>query len=113
MVNDVSESCEFYTKYFGFEIESNYGAIALLNKDDLTLVIAGPNCSAGQPLADGTKPVPGGWNRIIFEIKDIDAKVAELESMGMKFRNEIMRGGGRAQILCLDPSGNVIELLQR
>ena len=114
MVNDVSESCEFYVKYFGFEVENQFGpAMAILKKDDLNLWLAGPPSSAGQPMSDGTKPVPGGWSRFVFETEDIDGMVAALRDKGMKFKNEILRLGGRAQILCEDPSGNVIELMQR
>jgi len=114
IVNDVSKSCEFYAKHFGFEVEAQYGtAIAILKKDDLNLWLAGPQSSAGQPMPDGTKPSPGGWSRFVFEIDDIEAMVAELKNNGMKFKNEIIRQGGRAQILCEDPSGNVIELMQR
>ena len=114
MVNDVSESCEFYVKHFGFEVEDQFGpAMAILKKDDLNLWLAGPPSSAGQPMADGTKPVPGAWSRFVFAIEDIDVTVATLKGQGVKFKNEILRGGGRAQILCEDPSGNVIELMQR
>ena len=114
MVTDVTESCEFYVKHFGFEVEAKYGeAIAILNNDDLTLLLAGPPSSAGKPMPDGTKPVPGGWNRFVVDVEDLDAMVTTLKNNGMKFRSEIIRGGGRAQILCEDPSGNVIELLQR
>ena len=49
----------------------------------------------------------------MFEVEDIEATVATLKGNGMKFKNEIIRGGGRAQIPCEDPSGNVIELMQR
>ena len=114
IVNDVSESCEFYAKHFGFEVEAQYGdAMAILNKDDLTLWLAGPVSSAGKPMPDGTKPAPGGWNRFVFDIEDIDTTVTTLRESGMNFKNEIIRTGGRAQILCEDPSGNVIELMQR
>ena len=70
MVKDVSESCKFYAKHFGFEVEAQYGeAMAILNKDDLTLWLAGPPSSAGKPMPDGTRPVPGGWNRFVFELR--------------------------------------------
>jgi len=87
MVKDVSESCEFYAKHFGFEVEAQYGeAVAILNRDDLTLWLAGPQSSAGQPMPDGTKPVPGGWSRFVFEIEDIEATVTALKAKGMKFK---------------------------
>lgn len=114
MVNDVAESCEWYVNLFGFEVEAQYGeAMAILHKDDLTLWLAGPISSAGQPMADGTKPAPGGWSRFVIEVVDIDATVATLTESGATFKNEIVRQGGRAQILCEDPSGNVIEIMQR
>ena len=87
--------------------------MAILNKDDLALWLAGPPSSAGKQMPDGTKPEPGGWSRFVFEVEDLDAMVTTLKSNGMKFRSDIIRGGGRAQILCEDPSGNVIELMQR
>jgi hypothetical protein len=31
----------------------------------------------------------------------------------VRFRNEILRGPGGQQILCEDPSGNVVELFQK
>ena len=113
MVNNVSESCEFYVKHFGFEIEAQYGdAVAILKKEDLSLWLAGPPSSAGQPMLDGTKPGPGGWSRFVIETDDIDSMIATMKSNGMTFKNDIVRQGGRAQILCEDPSGNVIELMQ-
>ena len=86
--------------------------MAILSKDDLSLWIAGPKSSAGKQLTDGTKPEPGGWSRIVFEIEDIEKTVDTLKENGMKFKGDIIRMGGRAQILCIDPSGNVIELMQ-
>ena len=114
MVDDVSESCEFYVKHFGVEVENSYPpAMAILKKDDLTLWLAGPPSSAGKPMSDGTKPLPGGFSRFVFEIEDIEETVETLQGNGMKFKNDILRQGGRAQILCEDPSGNVIELMQQ
>lgn len=33
-------------------------------------------------------------------------------SKGVRFRNQVVRGPGGAQVLCEDPSGNPIELFQ-
>ena len=35
-----------------------------------------------------------------------------LADLGVTFLNDIVEQGGRKQILCADPSGNVIELFQ-
>jgi hypothetical protein len=36
----------------------------------------------------------------------------KLRDRGVKFRNNIVEGPGGKQILCEDPSGNVIELFE-
>jgi len=63
-------------------------------------------------MADGTKPVPGGWNRIHLLVDDIEAEVARLEADGVEFRNPIVAGPGGKQALVLDPAGNFVELFQ-
>ena len=63
-------------------------------------------------MADGTKPVPGGWNRIHFIVDDLEGEVDRLRAAGAPFRNDIISGPGGKQILLLDPSGNVVELFQ-
>ena len=113
MVNDVHESIAFYTKLLGFElITSAAPAFADVKRGNLRLLLAGPTSSAGRPMPDGTKPGPGGWNRIHFVVDDIDAEVAQLRDAGAGFRNDIIEGPGGKQILLQDPSGNVVELFQ-
>ena len=63
-------------------------------------------------MPDGTKPGPGGWNRIHLIVEDIEADVARLRAAGAPFRNDIISGPGGKQALLQDPSGNVVELFQ-
>ena len=63
-------------------------------------------------MPDGRQPGPGGWNRIHFVVDDIKAEVDRLRAAGVRFRNDIVRGPGGAQILLDDPSSNPIELFQ-
>jgi catechol 2,3-dioxygenase-like lactoylglutathione lyase family enzyme len=63
-------------------------------------------------MPDGRQPGPGGWNRIHFVVDDIKAEVDRLRAAGVRFRNDIVRGPGGAQILLDDPAGNPIELFQ-
>ena len=104
----------FYTSKLGFEIEQNFApAIAILFHDGLTLLVSGPKASASKPMLDGTTPSPGGgWNRILLDFDDLESVVSKLEAGGVKFRNDILDGVGGKQIICEDPSGNVIELTQ-
>ena len=113
MVDDVEEAVAFYTKLLGFELLSNAApAFADVRRGNLRLLLAGPLSSAGRPMADGTKPGPGGWNRIHFIVNDIEREVAGLRSDGARFRNDVVEGPGGKQILLQDPSGNLVELFQ-
>ena len=113
MVDDVDESIAFYSKLLGFELLTSAApAFADVKRGNLRLLLAGPTSSAGRPMPDGTKPEPGGWNRIHFVVDDIAADVERLRSAGLTFRNEIVSGPGGKQILVDDPSGNPIELFQ-
>jgi catechol 2,3-dioxygenase-like lactoylglutathione lyase family enzyme len=113
MVDDVDEAIAFYTELLGFELLSSASpAFADVRRGNLRLLLAGPTSSAGRPMPDGTKPEPGGWNRIHFIVDDIDTEVARLRDVGARFRNDVVEGPGGKQILLEDPSDNVVELFQ-
>jgi len=85
-----------------------------LERDGVNLIVSGPKASAGQPMPDGTAPSPGGgWSRIVISVDDIESDVSRLKQNGVQFKNDIIENAGRKQILCLDPSGNLIELFQQ
>ena len=114
MVNDVEEAVSFYVSKLGFEVKEQFGkVIAILAHGDLELILAGPKTSAAQPMLDGSTPGPGGgWSRFLLTVDDLESFVSDLRSQGVEFRNEILEAQGRKQIICEDPSGNVIELFQ-
>lgn len=113
MVDDVDEAVAFYTKHLGFTLLSSAApAFADVTRGDLRLLLSGSTSSAGRPMPDGTKPVPGGWNRIEFVVDDIEAEVDRLRGAGLRFRNNVVTGPGGSQIVFDDPSGNPIELFQ-
>jgi catechol 2,3-dioxygenase-like lactoylglutathione lyase family enzyme len=113
LVKDVDASIQFYTQSFGFELKQQFGpAMAIVVKEGLNLWLAGPVSSAAQPMPDGRKPEPGGWNRFVLQVEDLPGLIAKLRTQGVRFRNEIVKGPGGSQILCEDPSGNTIELYQ-
>jgi catechol 2,3-dioxygenase-like lactoylglutathione lyase family enzyme len=114
LVRDVGSSIAFYTNVLGFEVVERYGpAMAIVRSGDLDVWLAGPASSAARAMPDGRAPQPGGWNRIVIEVEDLDRQIAHLEEAGATFRNEVVEGPGGRQILVEDPSGNVVELFQR
>ena len=114
MIDDVEAALTFYTRHLDFQVETNASpAFASAVRGNLRLLLSGPKSSGRQALADGTKPVPGGWNRILLEVSDINAEATRLRAAGVKFRREdIVSGPGGSQFWIVDPSGNLVELFQ-
>lgn len=113
IVRDVDQAVAFYRDALGFTVVQQFGpAMAMVEQGDLRLWLAGPAASASRPMRDGAQPAPGGWNRFVITVDDIEAVVARLLSLGAEFRNEIFTGPGGRQVLCVDPSGNPVELFQ-
>jgi catechol 2,3-dioxygenase-like lactoylglutathione lyase family enzyme len=113
LVSDVDRAIAFYTQKMGFRLKQQMGPnFAYVTRDDLTLWLSGPRSSAARPMPDGRHPESGGWNRLVLEVTDLPARVAELKEAGVHFRNEVVVGPGGKQILAEDPDGNPIELFE-
>jgi len=113
LVRDVDAAIAFYTGHLGFTLEQRMGpAFGIVTRDDLSLWLSGPQSSAAQPMPDGRQPEPGGWNRLVLEVDDLESKVAELKRAGLSFRNEIVTGPGGRQIVLEDGDGNPVELFE-
>jgi len=113
LVSDVDVAVAFYLDILGFELVERWGPpFAMVKRGDLTLWLSGPGSSASRPLTDGSKPLPGGWNRLVLETDDLVSLVEKLMQSGARFRSEIVSGPGGKQVLVNDPSGNPIELFE-
>lgn len=114
MIDDVNAAVAFYSQHLGFTVDLNAAPnFASVSRGSLRLLLSGEKSSGRRPLVDGTKPVPGGWNRILLEVNDIHAEVARLRASGITFRREeVLSGPGGSQIWIVDPSGNLVELFQ-
>ena len=115
IVDDVDAAIAFYCDHLGFnEVMHPAPTFAMLSRGDLRLVLSAPSGAGGggQAMPDGTKPQPGGWNRLMLELPDLAAAVDELRKAEAHFRNDVVTGVGGMQILLEDPSGNPIELFQ-
>lgn len=113
IVKSVPEAVDFYRDHLDFALVQQFGpAMAIMERAGLTLWLAGPPASASRPMPDGRIPQPGGWNRFVIEVDGLAGMVDRLKAAGVQFRNDIVTGPGGSQILCEDPSGNVIELFE-
>jgi catechol 2,3-dioxygenase-like lactoylglutathione lyase family enzyme len=109
-VEDVDAAVAFYTRQLGFEEElrPNPG-FAMLYRGALRLLLSLPG---GHALREGTLPEPGGWNRILVQVEDLDATIAALREAGVRFLQDTPTGVAVRQVLLEDPSGNPIELFE-
>jgi catechol 2,3-dioxygenase-like lactoylglutathione lyase family enzyme len=115
IVDDVDKAIAFYTRHLGFQgVMHPAATFAMLSHGDLRLALSAPSGQGGggQAIPDGTQPKPGGWNRFMLEVVDLEAIVGPLREAGVRFRNEIVTGVGGKQILLDDPAGNPIELFE-
>ena len=103
LVDDLEGAVRFYTGALGFAEDRSFGPVTLVRRGDLELWLSGPGSSGREQ--DGA--VPGGWNRIVLEVQDLEEAVEGLRSRGS-------RVDGPAGSWCLveDPWGNPIELFE-
>jgi catechol 2,3-dioxygenase-like lactoylglutathione lyase family enzyme len=110
----VDAAIGFYTKLLGFAVDIHPApGFARLVLGDLRLLLNRSGAGgAGQAMADGSEPAPGGWNRFQIEVENLDDAVARLKAEGARFRSAIIIGNGGRQVLVEDPSGNPVELFE-
>jgi glyoxylase I family protein len=112
-VQDVQRSIAFYTQILGFHLDHQalpaFGQVSIGN---LKLILSGPGASGSRHMPDGRQQEPGGWNRIVLQVEDLSAWIADLKNKGVNFRNEMEVGPGGKQIQVEDPDSNPIELFE-
>lgn len=112
LVNDVDVSLPFY-RTLGFRLADRWGPpFAIVKGKGVSLWLSGPGTSAAKKLKDGSVPQPGGWNRLVIEVKNLDDTMTKLEATGARFRSKPIKGPGGRQVLVEDPSGNPVELFE-
>lgn len=112
-VKDVKRSIDFYTRQLGFKLEHQalpaFGEVSI---GDLKLILSGPGASGSRSMPDGHSQEPGGWNRVVLQISNLQNGIETLKKAGIRFRNEMESGPGGKQIQLEDPDGNPIELFE-
>jgi catechol 2,3-dioxygenase-like lactoylglutathione lyase family enzyme len=112
MVDDVDRALPFY-EALGFVLaERPAPVIAIVKRGDITLWLSGPGTSARRPMDDGAQPGPGGWNRFVIEVEDLEKMLATLAGAGVVPRSTPVSGPGGTQAVVMDPSGNPVEIFE-
>ena len=112
-VKDVSRSVGFYTQKLGFKLDQQHlPAFAQVSLGNLKLILSGPGASGSRPMPGGNQQEPGGWNRAILQVADLEGLITALNKAGLHFRNKMEVGPGGKQIQLEDPDGNPIELFE-
>jgi catechol 2,3-dioxygenase-like lactoylglutathione lyase family enzyme len=113
LVHNKDKAVAWYRDQLAFTVLEEWGpAFAILAKGSDQLWVSGPQTSAAKEMPDGRIPSPGGWNRIVVEVEDLETLVSRLQESGVVFRNEPVAGPGGIQVLIEDPCGNLVELFQ-
>jgi len=112
-IKDVDRAIRFYTQNLRFTLEQRTGPVfASVSRGALHLLLSGPGSSGSRPLPDGGQQEPGGSNRIVLYVDDLDSHIEKLTAVGAHFRGQVEVGPGGKQIQVEDPDGNPIELHQ-
>jgi len=112
-VGDVARSVAFYTQRLGFKLEhQQLPAFAAVSLGALNILLSGPEASGSRPMPGGERQEPGGWNRVVLRVDDLELCIEALKKAGVRFRNELESGPGGKQIQIADPDGNPLELFE-
>ncbi len=112
-VKDVERSVAFYTRQLGFNLDQqNLPAFAQVSAPGLKLILSGPGASGSRPMPDGLRQEPGGWNRVVLQVRNLPSLIEPMKKAGFHFRNEMEVGPGGKQIQLEDPDANPIELFE-
>jgi len=110
---DVRRAVDFYTGHLGFKLlHQHLPEFATVSLDDVHLMLSGPGASGSRPMPDGRRQDPGGWNRIVLRVSDVERAIEALEKAGVQLRNQMESGPAGRQVQVEDPDGNPIELFE-
>ena len=81
-VKDVQRAITFYTQTLGFNLDmQNLPAFGQVSIGGLKLILSGPGAAGSRPMPDGRQQEPGGWNRVLLQVQDLPARIADLKEV--------------------------------
>ena len=112
-VKDVARAVAFYSTHLGFALEhQQLPAFASVTLGGAQILLSGPGASGSRPMPGGKSQEPGGSNRVVLRVRDLEGFIAVLKKARLHFLNEMETGPGGKQIQIADPDGNPIELFE-
>ena len=103
LVDDLDAAVRFYADRLGFREARSFGPVTIVVREGLGLWLSGPGSSGRNQ--EGA--APGGWNRIVLEVPDLEAAAD-----GLARDAERVDGPAGSWCVVRDPSGNPIELFE-
>jgi catechol 2,3-dioxygenase-like lactoylglutathione lyase family enzyme len=100
LVDEVDAALAFYVDRLGFTVREDWGAVVVVERDDLELWLSGPQSSAAE------YPVQG--NRVVLDVPDLDLALADFESSP-----EIVDSPAGRWAAVVDPAGNLVEFFEQ
>ena len=71
-VRDVARSVAFYTAHLGFTLEhQQLPAFASVSLGDAQILLSGRQASGSRPMPNGQEQEPGGWNRVVLRVNNL------------------------------------------
>src|SRR6185436_16795474 len=87
LVADVKRAIDFYTTRLGFELEHQHlPEFATVSLGPLKIHLSGPGASGSRPLPGGKAQEPGGSNRVVLRVRNLNAAIDALTRSGAPFR---------------------------
>jgi len=100
LVDEVDIALAFYVDRLGFSVREDWGAVVVVQRDDLELWLSGPQSSAAK------YPMQG--NRVVLDVPDLDEALAGFGSSAEIVKSPAGRWAG-----VVDPAGNLVELFEQ
>src|SRR5260370_6495325 len=81
-VKDVQGELTSHTQTLGFNLDmQNLPAFGQVSIGGLKLILSGPGAAGSRPMPDGRQQEPGGWNRVLLQVQDLPARIADLKEV--------------------------------
>ncbi len=113
-VRNARETLTFFVEKLGFEGEITDGEGSVRLGDVALYIFESTSAAPGDTRTEAYYGNPRGLDHLAFEVEDIDAAGAELESRGIVFLGAVVGEPGQFRYRGFhDPDGNMLYIIQK